>query len=407
MDYNPSQTGDLLAQYGSPLYCFCPEEFAANYREFVSCFQAEYEHYRLAYSFKTNYTPAVCQLVKQLGGYAEVVSDMELELAKKLGYKAPNIIYNGPGKGALVRELLLDGGMVNADGLDELQAICDFAKAHPETRFEIGLRVNIQVGQPFLSRFGIDADSAELDKAMALIAQTENLTLAGLHCHVSQARALESWKQRTQAMLSLADRLFDGPPKYLDFGSGMYGKMAESFAAQFSNVPSYQDYARVTARMVAEHYRDCSEKPLLFTEPGTTVINKYVDFLTRIIAIKTIQGKTFVVTDGSAHNLGEVCKLKKLPVTVIPGGQEEALSLENADIVGYTCLEHDVMYPGFSGNAAVGDYLVFGNVGGYSNVSKPPFIHPNCAMISLEETGESRLIKRPETAEDIFRTYLF
>ncbi len=406
MNYQVAQVDGLLAQYGSPLYCFCPEEFAANYREFVSCFQEAYPGYRLAYSYKTNYTPAVCALVKELGGYAEVVSDMELALARKLGYEAPYIIYNGPGKGELVQEHMLQGGIVNADSLDELQTMCDFAKANPDKQFEIGIRVNLEVGQPFISRFGIDADSAEVDQAMDRIRTTENLTLAGLHCHISQARALESWARRTRLMLELADRLFPEPPKYLDFGSGMYGKMAESFAAQFSNVPSYRDYARVTAKVVAEHYRGCEKKPLLFTEPGTTVINKYVDFIARVIAIKTIRGKTFVVTDGSSHNLGEVSKLKKLPLTVIHKGGQTAV-WENADIVGYTCLEHDVMYPGFTGEIAVGDYIVFGNVGGYSNVSKPPFIHPNCAMIALEENGESRLIKRPETMEDIFQTYLF
>lgn len=406
MQYSKEQVEQLQQQYGSPLYCFCADEFAANYKEFVDCFQAQYPNYRLAYSFKTNYTPAICQLVKKLGGFAEVVSDMELALAQKLGYEAPCIIYNGPGKGALVREHLLNGGIVNVDSLDELRNICDFVRQYRSQQFEIGIRSNIEVGQPFISRFGIDADSDELVQAANHIKTTENLTLAGLHCHVSQARGLESWARRTRWMLALADRLFDAPPKYLDFGSGMYGKMADSFANQFSNVPTYREYAQVTAKVVAEHYAQCEQKPLLFTEPGTTVINKYVDFITRVIAIKQIRGKCFIVTDGSAHNLGEVCKLKKLPVERICNSGSDTFC-ENADIVGYTCLEHDVMYSGFTGPIGVGDYLVFGNVGGYSNVSKPPFIHPNCAMIQLNDDNSSRLIKRPETLDDIFGTYIF
>lgn len=406
MQYSKEQVEQLQQQYGTPLYCFCADEFAANFREFVDCFQAQYPNYRLAYSIKTNYTPAICRLVKQLGGFGEVVSDMELELAQRLGFEAPRIIYNGPGKGALVREHLKSGGIVNVDSLDELRSICEFVRQHRSQQFQIGIRVNIDVGQPFVSRFGIDADSDELEKAAQLIQATENLTLAGLHCHVSQARSLDSWEGRTQQMLTLADRLFAAPPQYLDFGSGMYGKMADSLAAQFSDVTTYQAYAQVTAKAVAAHYAGCAQKPLLFTEPGTTVINKYVDFLTRVVAIKHVRGKCFIVTDGSAHNLGEVCKLKKLPVARIPGSSSD-IFCEDADIVGYTCLEHDVMYSGFTGQIGVGDYLVFGNVGGYSNVTKPPFIHPNCAMIQVNDDHSSRLIKRPETLDDIFGTYIF
>lgn len=405
MQYSMEQIRQLHERYGSPLYCFCADEFEANLKELTACFQAQYSNYRLAYSFKTNYTPAICRLVKKLGGYAEVVSDMELELAWRIGYEAPHIIYNGPGKGKLVWEHLLNGGIVNVDSVDELRGICDFARQYPEKQFEIGIRLNIEVGQPFISRFGIDADCDALLQAADLIRAVPNLTLAGLHCHISQARGIESWIKRTRRMLDAADRLFDAPPKYLDFGSGMYGKMAASFAAQFSGVPTYQEYANVTAKAVAEHYARYETRPLLFTEPGTTVINKYVDFITQVVAIKNIRGKCFVVTDGSAHNLGEVCKLKKLPVEVLRTGGDGSFC-ENADIVGYTCLEHDVLYSGFTGSIGVGDYLVFGNVGGYSNVSKPPFIHPNCAMIQYNADHSSCLIKRPETLDDIIQTYV-
>ena len=56
---------------------------------------------------------------------------------------------------------------------------------------------------------------------------------------------------------------------------------------------------------------------------------------------------------------------------------------------------------------AVGDYIVFGNVGGYSNVLKPPFIRPNCAMIAVTPDNKDVLIKGKETYDDILVTYCF
>ena len=73
-------------------------------------------------------------------------------------------------------------------------------------------------------------------------------------------------------------------------------------------------------------------------------------------------------------------------------------------MVGYTCLEQDVLYRDFCGELSVGDYIEFGNVGGYSLVDKPPFIQPDCPMIAIKE-GKQELIKRAETFEDIFKTF--
>ena len=217
---------------------------------------------------------------------------------------------------------------------------------------------------------------------------------------------IEAWKKRTKYMLSLADEFFEGIPEYLDLGSGMFGAMAPSFYAQFSDVPTYEEYAEVTAKMVADHYRKENKKPILFTEPGTTLINKYVYFIGRVDAIKIIRGKTFAVLNCSEHNLGETCLLKQLPIEVIHTSSKQQ-QFDDVDFTGYTCLEQDVMYTGYSGKLAVGDYIVFGNTGGYSNVYKPPFIKPNCAMISVNRDGTPVLMKQAETFDDVLHTYVF
>ena len=82
----------------TPQYVFQEAAFVENYKRFEACFQRLYPNYRVSYSFKTNYTPYICNLVKNLGGYAEVVSMMEYALAKKLGYSDDKIIFNGPSK---------------------------------------------------------------------------------------------------------------------------------------------------------------------------------------------------------------------------------------------------------------------------------------------------------------------
>ena len=363
----------------SPYYIFKEKDFIENYKIFYRTFSDIYPEYHIAYSYKTNYTPYICKLIKQLGGYAEVVSEMEYNLAKKIGYDDNHIIFNGPCK-----EIYPDC-LLNVDSISEIEKTKDH---------KIGLRVNIDVGQNFVSRFGID--EAELDKAFEIAGDR----IVGLHCHISQARSLKAWEKRAETMLRIADRYFgEEGPEYIDLGSGMYGMMNETLKEQFSDVPSYKDYAETVAGMFAKHYTG-SKKPKLFTEPGTTLINKYIEFTCRVESIKHIKGKTFVTLNGSKNNLGEICELKKLPLRVEHKGNDKE-NLKDAFLMGYTCLEHDVMYKGFDGELAIGDLVTFENVGGYSLVSKPPFIKPNCAMY----TDEGKLIKRQETDEEIFQTY--
>ena len=392
----------LEREYGLPLYLFNQEEFIQNYRELEDSFQAIYPEFHICYSYKTNYTPAVCKLVKELGGYAEVVSDMEYELAERLGYTADHIVYNGPHKGALLESHILAGGINNIDHKEEAERVCHIAASHPECRIKTGIRVNFDIDAGYISRFGI-----EITQLGILISylQEHGVEINGLHCHMSRARGIEAWGNRARTMLELVEQYDLQDIDYISLGSGMSGHMDEALKVQFPAAPSYKEYGDVAIQPFADFFQGKGKKPVLFTEPGTTLVSKYFDFLGKVEAIKEIRGQTFILCNCSFHNLGEICQMKNVPIRVFPAGGK-AVKAENAKLVGYTCLEQDVLYRDFFGDIAVGDYIEFGNVGGYSVVDKPPFIQPNCAVVATEPDGV-KLIKRKETWEDIFHTFTF
>ena len=142
---------ELLSIYGSPLYVFDEKGFIDNYKHLCDAFMAEYPNYRPGYSYKTNYTPYICNVVKNLGGYAEVVSDMELYVARKIGYEYKDIIYNGPCKGDMMEELILNGGISNIDNMQEAERVVDIARRNPATHIKVGLRINTDIGAGFIS----------------------------------------------------------------------------------------------------------------------------------------------------------------------------------------------------------------------------------------------------------------
>ena len=76
-------------------------------------------------------------------------------------------------------------------------------------------------------------------------------------------------------------------------------------------------------------------------------------------------------------------------------------------IVGYTCIEKDILYRGYTGKLSVGDFVVFHQAGSYSVVMKPPFILPNVPIIQLDSASSTgfKILKRQEFFDDVFATY--
>lgn len=403
INLNKKTIENITKTFGDAVYIFNKKEFIENYKELETTFKQIYSNYHICYSYKTNYTPAICKCVKDLGGYAEVVSDMEYELALKLGYTADKIVFNGPIKGKYLESHILSNGINNIDRIEEAKYICEIARKYPDYQIKTGVRVNFDIDAGYTSRFGIDINNL---KEIFELLKSNNVEVNGLHCHMSRARGIDAWKLRANTMLKLVENYKLYNVDYISLGSGMFGKMDPELKAQFPlDAPDYEKYAEEVISLFAKFYEDKDKKPILFTEPGTTIVSKYVDFLAKVIGVKNIRGKDFILLNCSFHNLGETSQMKNLPIRIFKN-EVDIKHVDNANFVGYTCLEQDVIYREYTGEISNGDYVLFGNVGGYSLVDKPPFIMPDYPMIMLDNEG-IQLIKRKENFSDIFKTFVF
>ena len=93
------------------------------------------------------------------------------------------------------------------------------------------------------------------------------------------------------------------------------------------------------------------------------------------------------------------------PIEVLHTGKGSS-NYENLDMVGFTCIEGDVLYKNYNGQLGLGDTVVFGNCGSYSLVMKPPFILPNFPVLDISN-GKIELIKRQECFDDLFHTFKY
>ena len=398
---------NLSDRFGNAFYLLESESFTQNYKELIEVFRAYYPKFNISYSYKTNYTPKLVQIVDRLGGYAEVVSDMELEIALRSGVAPSRIIWNGPVKNfKKVKELLLIGGTVNIDSIYEVDNIRDIAESYQEHTLNVGVRLNYDVGDGVLSRFGFDVAGEDFDKVMLFIASTPNLHLINLQAHFAK-RIPEYWTARAEGMLKMYDKVVEKyslKPERLDIGGGIYGKMPDSLRSQLGlEQITYDDYALRAAKQFADHFKDNPDPPHLLIEPGSAIAGDCMRFVSRIETIKTVRGKIIATVMGSQKNIS--MNGINPPMEVISGGAKREF-IKNVDIVGFTCIEGDVLQKDYTGEIGIGDYIVISNCGSYSLVMKPPFILPNFPVLDI--TGDTvEVIKRAETFDDLFHTFSF
>lgn len=403
MILNKQVIKELRKEYGDAFYLLDSEQYRNNFLELRDTFRKIYPNFNIAYSYKTNYTPKFCKIVNELGGYAEVVSEMELEIALRVGVKPNRIIWNGPIKNPKkLEEFLVAGGTDNIDSVEELEVVKNIAERHPNKTLNLGIRCNYEVNDGVVSRFGFDVDSEGFKKVLAFVTSTPNVHFINFQCHFAK-RQIEYWPARAKGMVELIDRLGIIPER-IDIGGGLFGKMADSLKAQFTNeIPDYQAYAEAAARVFAEYFADKDVRPELLIEPGSAVVGDCMKFVGTVKTIKNVRGKWFATILGSQKNISMTGINPPMEVIAMGGEQNE---YENLDMVGFTCIEGDVLYHNYNGKLAHEDAIVISNCGSYSLVMKPPFILPNFPVLDI--CGEkTEVIKKGEVFDDLFHTFNF
>lgn len=394
-------------EVGDSFYLLSLDRFRENLSDLTAAFREIYPRFALAYSYKTNYIPALCRAAREAGALAEVVSTMELSLAEGVGNPPSCILWNGPYKPPEdAARFLLSGGTLNLDSPREIALVRELARSHPSSRLRVGVRCNFALpGKVQPSRFGLDIDSPEFSRALSLPREFPSVTLRCLHCHYPD-RDLASWRARAEAMIALVQER-DLRPEIIDLGGGLFGRMPPSLAAQFAGgVPTFADYARAVASPFAQAFPEGGGyRPTLVLEPGTALAADCMEFAATVLDVKTVHGRAIAQTSGSVYDINPTQGRINPPYRVIRADpRAPARICDRLDIAGFTCIEHDILAHGVTATLAPGDLLVFRNVGSYSVTMTPPFILPAFPILA-EERGEIRLLRRAQTPADIFAGY--
>ncbi len=176
---------DLVEKYGSPLYVTSEKKIRENVRRLKRAFERRYSLVTHGWSYKTNYTSAICNILHQEGSWAEVVSEFEYEKARLLGVPGDRIIFNGPNKSKrILQKAIREGAHLHVDHLDELHNI-EAVATELSLIAPVTLRLNFDTGftEPW-GKFGFNLESGQAYLAAKWIALSPHLKLVGLHSHI-------------------------------------------------------------------------------------------------------------------------------------------------------------------------------------------------------------------------------
>lgn len=392
-------------------YITNPDVFASEYDSLINSFNEYQCKVNIAYSFKTNYIPEFLDIVNRKNGYAEVVSIMELELAIKVGFDPRKIFFNGPFKHKRETfKYLKLGVLVNVDSYDELLMINSFA-IDTKTKCRIGIRLNFN-NQDYPSRFGISIHDRKLKEILKICYNSDLLVLESLHYHYS-SRSLSTWEICMEDFinfLSDTDSTLLNNINYVSLGGGMYSRMDNYIQEQLScAIPTFEDYAYVSIRKLSEFISKSNffygNTPEVLIEPGTALASKAVDFVAKIFSIKNVGEAYFINTSASIYNMNPSPNRINSPIEIINQNKNDIKFIEGK-LCGYTCIESDIIHDDFKGEIAKEDFIIFKEVGSYSVVMKPPFIHPDVPILS-RQGNFLKVIRDKQSFVDVFRNFRF
>jgi diaminopimelate decarboxylase len=406
MDYQYIK--EIETKVGSPFYIMHPDVYEENVKAFATAFRKRYEKLIIGYSFKTNYVPALCLKAKQLGCYAEVVSDMEMDLALSLGFE--KIIFNGPIKrDEALRRAISAGAIINIDAEYEVDFICQYRQEHPGQEIKAGLRLNVlltdengnsvvQNGLRF-GRFGFPHDilSRNIQKL-----REAGIKIISVHGHTSSSdRAVINYQVISDYMLRVCEEFELNDIEYFDIGGGYFGAAPEGL--DLTGRPKYEDYANIVVDSVEKNEWFKKRKPYIVIEPGSSVVSNVFKYYTKVYQIKHIGDKNFAMVDGTVFDVKPTMHSNNLPHVVISdteGGEEEVY-----DVVGSTCMEKDVILKDVPlKRLKAGDYIEIGGVGAYTICLTPTFINYLAPIVSIEKE-DVKLVRRRQQLDDILTIY--
>jgi diaminopimelate decarboxylase len=359
---------EIAAEVGTPFYLYSTATLERHFRLFDEGL-AGLDHL-VCFAMKANSNQAVIKTLAGFGAGMDVVSGGEYRRARAAGVPGERIVFSGVGKTREEMRLALEGGIrqFNVESEPEMAMLSEVAMSLG-TVAPVTVRVNpdvdakthekIATGRKE-NKFGIPISRAR--EVYAHAAALPGLKVVGIDVHIgSQLTDLAPFEEAYGLVADLTRALrADGHEiSRLDLGGGLGIPYERSNAAP----PLPSDYCEMVHRTVGD--LGCE----IEIEPGRLIAGNAGILVTRVIYVKSGEGRDFLILDAAMNDLIRPAIYGAwhdiVPVIEpLPGAETHPY-----DIVGPVCESGDTfakareMPP-----LAAGDLVAFRSAGAYGAV---------------------------------------
>lgn len=397
---------ELIKEYGSPLFVISENTIRNTIQEAKRAFETRYPKVQFAWSYKTNYLNAVCNVFHQEGSWAEVVSRFEYDKAVTNGVDTSKIIFNGPDK--TEDDLITatnNGSLIHIDHFDELYTLIEIA-ANTEKKPKVAIRVNMDTGvYPTWDRFGFNYENGEAWEAINRIMISKKLEMVGLHTHIGtfmlSANAYEIAATKLADLAYNIKRKYGKSISYIDMGGGFASRntLKGSYLMGSDTSPSFDDYAEAISHALINSQLDPDEMPLLILETGRALIDDAGSLLGTVIANKKLSdGRRSTIMNFGVNILFTAFWYEHQ----INPTKEFSQHSETTTLYGPLCMNIDQIRDSISlPPLKRGDNVVVSSIGAYNMTQWMQFITLRPKVVLIDMKGNVHVIRNNETNKDV------
>ena len=413
--------GDLVAQFGTPLYVLDEDDFRARALGVRNALESAAKSIgteaKVYYAGKVFLTTEVATWIDELGLNLDVASGGELAVALASGIDGSRIGVHGNNKSLfeIGRAVSANVGAIVIDSEIEIERIASAAGAQDKVQ-GVRLRVNSGVHaytHEFLAtaredqKFGVAM--SDVPALVAKIRSHRHLKFLGIHSHIgSQILALDGFVEAAKRLITLhAELLAGGDVPELNLGGG--------FGINYTSADNAPSMSTFAAHIAVAVKKECDARsiavPKLAFEPGRVISGPSSFTLYNVGTIKEV-----TVTDGDVPAVRKYVSVDggmsdNARPALYEADYSAALASRNSlaepalsRVVGKHCESGDIVVRAdyLPSDISSGDLLAVPATGAYcyslsSNynmLTRPPVV--------AVRAGAARLVVRGETEADLF-----
>lgn len=410
---------ELAKKFGTPVFVFSEQRLIDNFKSLEAAFRKYYLNTFIYYSVKTNFELQILKTLHSLGSGAELASGLELEIAKKAGFKGNSLILDGPAwtDKEILQAIKENVSVLNVDSLDMMEKV-SFIAQRSRKKVRVSFRINPEIKisllksfiEGYISKFGIPYSKsvAAYKKALSL----GYVIPVSISTHIGSMITDPGYYEKAiDKLVNLAARLKEELNiniEEINIGGG-FGVQSLNYysiqniilnkagVSQYTKAASIGEFGeRITRRFINQIRKYKLPEIRLILEAGRFIVSDAGILLTKVVSVK----ENWIFINGGINLIPESIFFIRRGF-IIPKKLRNRINYKY-NIAGPTLNTADVLATNQNlPQMKIGDLVIVLDAGAYSLSRSNQFTMLRPAAVYIDTGGKIKYLREGEMVDEV------